>query len=86
MDAVLNNIMQSIDKAKSHVSISSKIGSVDIDVNTLDFTYIGKFGNIVLNSCIKNNIMNDAPKKIILLANYVNTFSQSIGFNITAFI
>ena len=72
-------------KCNCELQIVNKDGQIHINPKTFDFTYIGKWGNIVLSSIIKMNCINDINKKMMVISAHCLSYSQSIaGINIIA--
>ena len=60
--------------------ISNGHGSVTIDTQTNDFTYLDNFGNDVLRVIMKNKSMNNLPQKIACLAAIMYAYRDTGGF------
>lgn len=75
----LNKILQHINNSKNELRITTNNGEVHINTNTFDFTYMGLFGNTILNHCITKQVMNDNAKKLIIVAAHVDEYSKRIG-------
>lgn len=79
----VNEICNLILDNKNNVEYLCRDGSVVINPNTLDFTYIGKWGNNVLMTAIKTKINNDDAKRIYNLASHILIYSMNFGgFNV----
>ena len=58
-------------------------GSVVVNPNTMDFTYIGEWGNNVLMTAIKQKINTDNAKRLYNLATHILFYSMNFGgFNV----
>ena len=64
---------------KNELKVSCNDGAVYINVLTMDFSYVGKFGSMVSRSILKNRISNDTTKKLIVLHTYMYLYSKNNG-------
>jgi hypothetical protein len=76
-------ILNNLSECPKELQYLCNDGFVSIDPVNLNFTYGGKFGEIVLNNAIKNRINGDDKKRLINLANCILFYSMNYSpFNV----
>ena len=60
--------------------VSNKQGSVTVNTETNDFTYVGNFGNDVLRLVLKTKCINNMPQKIACLSSIMVAYRETGGF------
>lgn len=78
-----NKICNLILENKNDIEFRCNDGAVVINPDTLNFTYIGKFGSMVFNNAIKTRVNDNDTKRLINLASMILLYSMNNGgFNI----
>ena len=74
-------LLSIIEKAKKPVRIDSLQGTIWIDNNTFNFTFMGKWGNAVLMHMIKKDVLHNSKmaERLIILAAHMEEYSKKYG-------
>ena len=89
MDTVVRNdalaILDKISICKEKLMIICNDGGVHINSETLEFTYLGKFGGMC-SSVINRNAIQSISEKIMIVAYFKHRYSCNCGgFNVVTY-
>jgi len=79
IDEYTNKILDSLNEC-DELRIENKDGAICIDVNseTLDCIWIGKWGSVILSHCIRQDVLNK-PEKFMVIAAHCIAYSERIS-------
>ena len=79
MSIGIEGLMELINHSPKELKIVCNDGEISIDTNTFNFTYVGKFGQMVSNHIIRKGVCNDIPLKLLILNTHIDIYRTKIG-------
>ena len=64
---------------KNELKVYCNDGAVHINVMTLNFSYVGKFGTFIHRQILNKKVSNKPVKKLIILTMYMDLCSKKNG-------
>lgn len=72
-------LLNQIAFCKNELRITCNDGAVHINSNTMNFTYIGTFGQMVCRLITKKNVHDNPANKLVILHLFMDMYSNRNG-------